>query len=255
MNNIKLYFEIERKRDGVAEKATQDLFIETYRKGPVLENNNSQSFWNVRIMRQYARLLQSPVYKNKINLVTKIASKVKGNILDVGFGYGHIEEKLKMQENIHIYGVDISNYAVKRMHRKTNGHFRVGNILNIPHESGSFDCVLVLDVMEHIPPNKTFLAYKELYRVLKKGGHLVTSVPINEGLERQLLKGKNPGAHLREYTPNIVKFEHEISKFKVIEEHFLYAFQKHYLIKKILINVLPFRLRKPNIYLIHSIKI
>lgn len=254
MNDIKLYFEIERKRDNLAKKDNQDQFFKTYKKTPVLKNDNSQSFWNARIMRQYAQLLQSPIYKNKISLVTKIVSKVKGKILDVGFGYGHIEEKLKMQENIHIYGIDISSYAVKRMHRKTNRHFRVGNILNIPYKPSSFDCVLVLDVMEHIPLNKTFLAYKELYRVLKKGAHLVTSVPINEGLERQLLKGKNPGAHLREYTPNILKFEHEISKFKVIEEHFLYAFQKHYLIKKIITNVLPFRLRKPNIYLIHSIK-
>lgn len=254
MNNIKLYFEIERKRDGLAKEDNQDLFIKTYKKAPVLKNDNRKSFWNVRIRRQYAQLLQSPIYKNKITLVTKIVSKVKGNVLDVGFGYGHIEEKLKTQENIHIYGIDISNYAVKRMRRKTNGHFRAGNILNIPHESSSFDCVLVLDVIEHIPPDKTFLAYKELYRVLKKGGHLVTSVPINEGLERQLLKRKNPGAHLREYTPNILKFEHKISKLNVIEEHFLYAFQKHYFIKKIIINVLPFHLRKPNIYLIHSIK-
>ena len=93
------------------------------------------------------------------------------------------------------------------------------------------DIVLVLDVLEHLPTNKTYEAYSELIRVLKPGGTLIVSVPLNEGLEEMLKHGKNPNGHLRAYTPDILKTELKLSGFKIIRECYLFAFSKLYFLK------------------------
>jgi len=254
VNKVKTYFEKERKRDHYAIRGKIKQFLETYRSEVELKNANTKAFWSRRIIQEYASLPASPVYKHKINLAADFLTNIKGKILDAGFGYGHLERKISKNKNIQIYGVDISDSAVKRIRKEIKGDFRTGDILALPHKSSFFDCIFALDVLEHIPPHKVFRAYRELYRVLKKGGYLVVSVPLNEGLEEKIRKGENPGAHLREYTANIIRMEMKVSKFKVFKEDFLYAFEKNYALKNLILKLSPIKLRDPNQIILYSQK-
>ena len=55
------------------------------------------------------------------------------------------------------------------------------DITNIPYEDGSFDFILCNHVLEHIPEDR--VAMKELFRVMKEGGHGIFQVPIDYNLD------------------------------------------------------------------------
>lgn len=44
-----------------------------------------------------------------------------------------------------------------------------------PFQENEFDCVVIVDFLEHIPDDRTFV--KELFRILKPGGTLIINVP------------------------------------------------------------------------------
>ncbi len=53
---------------------------------------------------------------------------------------------------------------------------RFGDVTRLPFANGSFDAVLSLDVLEHVPDYQA--ALREFARVLRPGGELVLSVPF-----------------------------------------------------------------------------
>lgn len=55
-----------------------------------------------------------------------------------------------------------------------------GNALFLPFKDNVFDVVLCSQVLEHI--NEVELALNEIFRVLKKGGHLILTVPFIWGI-------------------------------------------------------------------------
>jgi SAM-dependent methyltransferase len=52
------------------------------------------------------------------------------------------------------------------------------DITNIPEADESFDLVICYHILEHIEDDRK--AMKELYRILKKGGHCLIQTPFNE---------------------------------------------------------------------------
>lgn len=255
MDRIRDYFSEERRRSYLARAERYGDFLASYKSSRTLRNENTSEFWDKRITRKYGGLLQSSIYRDKLKTIMNLLPGNSGKILDVGVGYGHLEKKLTNHKgNFQLFGVDISPLAVKRLNNLAIGEFKVAGIFKLPFKSGFFDGVLVLDILEHLPPNKVFSAYKELYRVLKKGGYIVVSVPLNEGLEQKVAQGRNPGAHLREYTPDILRAELKISKFKILLEKYLSAFRRFYAIKKFLVSVLPFQIKKPNQMIVYAKK-
>lgn len=102
-----------------------------------------------------------------------------GDVLEVGSGDGKILRTLAAQRpGLHLHGCDIRPWEnpdegmqFRQMER------------DIPYEDGSFDAVLVVDVLEHVPDPAHLVA--EIARVLKPGGRFVGFVPI-EGERRSL---------------------------------------------------------------------
>jgi len=70
-------------------------------------------------------------------------------------------------------------------------------------------------------------------------------VPLNEGLEAMISKGKNPNAHVRIYTPELIKAELEINGFKILKVKKLFAFHNLYKLKTFIAKYL---LRKKSHY-------
>lgn len=209
-----------------------------------LNNPNTRHFWNKKILNSKNNLLKSPIYIQKNNWVVKELKNTSGNLLDIGIGYGYLEELIiKHKLQLYLYGIDISNHAVDLARKKYKGIFKIANISKIPFRRNYFDCVVALDVLEHIFENEISNALLEVKKVLKKDGILIVSVPINESDKDKLANG-----HLREYTTDLINSEIESAGFSVYKLKYLYAFKNNVLIKYLINGI--FNLKQPNLVIL-----
>lgn len=240
-------FRVEERRDYYALKGDKRKFRSLYsNENPSIFNLNSGLMWDQLNCYGLEELGGSPIYNDKLVQVLKIIKNKRGNLLDIGFGNGIIERRLK---NFRLYGIDISTKSVRNIKREVVGNFSVGSILDFRFTSSYFDVVLCLDVLEHISPKDTFNALGRIKRVMKPGSMLVLSVPLNEGLEQMVKEGGiNPNAHVRVYSPRILQTELIISGFGIEKQILLSAFRRFYLIKKIINRLL--RIKKANLLIV-----
>jgi ubiquinone/menaquinone biosynthesis C-methylase UbiE len=107
-------------------------------------------------------------------LVSKIFKKGKRlNILNLGAGTGSDLDVLNHYGNVYV--IDIEKSAIIMINKKFVFEKKVADACKIPYEDGFFDIVVSFDVFEHIKNDKK--AVSEVYRVLKKGGILIFTVP------------------------------------------------------------------------------
>ncbi|MDD1755573.1 MAG: class I SAM-dependent methyltransferase, partial [Methanomassiliicoccales archaeon] len=111
-----------------------------------------------------------------------------------------------------VVGIDVDNFSVSAARRQTPGaDFAVGSGGSLPFPSETFDRVIMLDVLEHVPSEE--LALSEVERVLKHGGKLVLSVPHKGAFGfidaqnslifatgRKIIKGRENGQHHKHYS-------------------------------------------------------
>lgn len=242
--------DIENIRDMLARRSDVRAFKKSYLVNIFrIKDVNTPSFWDKKHRYETQNLLNSYIYKDKIDIVTKWIGNNSGNILDIGFGSFEIENILS-KGNQQLFGIDISSASVRKAVNKFGNTFKLGTIFNIPFPQGYFDYVLALDILEHISSDKVFDAYNEIFRVLKHNGILIVSVPLNEDLDKMVQNHKNLNGHLRIYTQEILKFELHIAGFKIDKEKCLYAFRNGYNIKKFFVKVLSVFGWKPNLLIV-----
>lgn len=239
-------FNAEEKRDMLAKDArcSKEKFRKyyTYRTlGSEIGKINSGKFWDCELLKQQERNTNNYIEKHRLDIISKEIIKISGyketKLLDVGIGNALIENKIYEHKNIKLSGIDISDYAIKKANSSFNGVFVLGQINKIPFSDRYFDIVVASEVLEHIPPSLTFQALSEIFRVLKPGGNLLISIPINENLKELIInKGINPNKHAREYTKNIIKMELKLGGFKIYKINELYAFSNNYWIKSCFIK-------------------
>ncbi|MBU0504806.1 MAG: methyltransferase domain-containing protein [bacterium] len=116
------------------------------------------------------------------DLVAQMACVQEGKqILDIGCGICDPAKRIAKKHKCHITGVNISSEQVKQgreLVAKEGLADRIdvqeGNALSLDFKDGSFDAVLCLEVAGDICVNQKQkeILVKELYRVLKPGGHV-----------------------------------------------------------------------------------
>lgn len=116
------------------------------------------------------------------NLVNSLLPSDKGGVIaDVGCGTGaNIGAFSKTHQCL---GVDISETAIKLAEQRfPDVTFKVGSVQDpsISNSISQADCVLLLDVLEHIQDDFAFLS--ELLGAMKPGGYLVMTVPADLAL-------------------------------------------------------------------------
>lgn len=146
--------------------------------------------------------------------VRQLVPEAARRILDVGCGTGRLGEALRATRQVHVTGIEQDPAAARRA-AECLDRVRVGDVLSLLPGLASerFDCVILADVLEHLPAPEVLLA--ELRRLLHSGGTLVLSVPnvAHWSVVRQLLRGEfeyqEAGildrTHLRFFTPRSVR--------------------------------------------------
>lgn len=102
-------------------------------------------------------------------------------VLDLGcaFGFGmrHLTRRYQA------YGHDLNPDYIDRARQSVpKAAFTCGSAEDVPYEDGTFDAILLLDVLEHVPDVRSVVS--EIDRLLSPGGQLIISVPNQGALER-----------------------------------------------------------------------
>jgi SAM-dependent methyltransferase len=101
-------------------------------------------------------------------------------IYDMGCGPGNMLRRL--QGHGLAYGSDFSIDALAFARGKGLGHLLSGDSTALPFAAGAFDCVVALDVLEHIEDDRA--ALREIARVTRPGGVFLLAVPAFPALWR-----------------------------------------------------------------------
>ncbi len=121
---------------------------------------------------RFLRLLHNIVPARMRHFSTVVDAWTGKTVLDLGCGGGFMSEALARKGAL-VVGVDPSGPAIEAAqdHARHEGlaiDYRVGSGERIPLESASTDCVVCVDVLEHVENVDTVL--DEIRRVLKPGG-------------------------------------------------------------------------------------
>jgi len=229
-------------RARLAEKKHYKKLQETYSsKFPEIKDLNTPKLWDDLHFKDTS-VKAHPMAADRLQIVSDLIKGENLTILDVGFGSASLERtffKKKIVKKIAWHGIEISPLSVKNAKKEfPDSTFKIGDILKLTYPSSMFDYVVSLEVMEHIRPRDTFKALREIYRVIKPGKYFIVSVPMNEGLEDMIAQEQNPNAHVRTYTPEVIKAELEIVGFSIIKEKKLFAFHTFYKLKSFIAKYL-----------------
>jgi SAM-dependent methyltransferase len=99
-------------------------------------------------------------------------------VLDVGCGTGGVLAGLG--SGVRPFGVDFSTLALAHCRARGLGAVACSSAGALPFAPGSFDVVLLLDVLEHFADEQALLA--EIRRLVRPGGRVLVSVPAFQSL-------------------------------------------------------------------------
>jgi 2-polyprenyl-3-methyl-5-hydroxy-6-metoxy-1,4-benzoquinol methylase len=239
-------YSIEHKRAQLAKEGKLDQLRLLYTpKYPEIKDENTAPFWNERYRRRSPLAEQDGMTRDRVRITANFypaSTLPKSTVLDIGIGDGWLEEILELK-NVQLYGNDISDIAIRNAKQRFKGEFNIQSIYHLKYDR-LFDAIFLLEVLEHIPPSKTFKVLGDIYKLLKPHGYFILSVPTNEGLETM---PNNPNSHLRMYTIPLIHAELEMAGFLVSQVKTLYAFPTHYALKKLLTRIWPNRWQPNNI--------
>jgi SAM-dependent methyltransferase len=108
-----------------------------------------------------------------VERICRTLNNPQPGILDVGCGTGANLKLLAAYGRAE--GVDISPQAIEFCHERGLDSVTLGAAEHLPYESGSFELVTALDVIEHLDDDVAGL--REIRRVLRRDGRVLLFVP------------------------------------------------------------------------------
>lgn len=192
------------------------------------DNSQIRRFWDFhsRCEAYEDNYFSKQVSEGLINFSLRYVD-INGNILDYGAGKGHLIEYLLSNNMGNITGCDFSKSAVDCISNrfKNNAMFkRMLFIDNIPTslKEVNFNCIFLIEVIEHLRDDFLDAILKEIYRVMKHGATLIVTTPNNENLSEGKVACPDCGAifhamqHIRSFTTVDLRTLFEAYDFKTV---------------------------------------
>lgn len=138
---------------------------------------------------EFPRLYDQKREEYMFNLIkNKVAFSEGKTILSIGCGNGsdaHLPEVFAK-----FIGIDLSDVAIEQAQKKYKNHkeyqFLVMNAMDLAFDDSTFDIVLGIEVIEHVPDYKQLIA--EAVRVLKPGGMLLLTVANKDSFHLRIVE-------------------------------------------------------------------
>ncbi len=146
----------------------------------------------------------------------EIGSNKRGSLLDLGCGSGFVcRNALGLYERV--YGLDISHKILHDI--DSEGILRInGDLDHLPFRAESFDCVVTFATLHHCYGFEGL--FKEIYRVLKRGGLYYSDHDMNDQfytryktLLRLYRSVFNPLRRYRRQCPSLQEMEYHLSEY------------------------------------------
>lgn len=216
-------FNTDKLRQNLAKEAKIAELSRTYDGSfPDIPSMNNPRKWDFRAISSNRMISgkASPQTMKRLGIVLSLIDSFK-SVLDFGVGPADILSLLiKRNKNVDYTGIDISNDFILRLKKEyPSQKFECRDLSSV--ESESYDQILALEVFEHIDVPNLKNVYLHLWRILKKDGHLIISVPINEKLEDFTIycskcgNVENVPGHVRAFNRELVCSELELGGFQV----------------------------------------
>jgi len=132
----------------------------------------ASEWWNPRAPRFRSLQHMTPF---RLTVLREWLGDLRGrNVLDLGCGGGLLAVPLS-QAGAHVTGIDQSVRSLQeaQLRATPDTRFMAGDIRAVPLPDGTFDVVLLADVLDHLPDYSTALS--EAARLLRPGGQLFVS--------------------------------------------------------------------------------
>jgi SAM-dependent methyltransferase len=163
-------------------------------------------------------------FDERSNSFSKIAAlwretKSQMRILDLGCGAGSVSGEL-VKRGHEVYGLDIMREAVDRARKRgiRAETFDI-NSVPLPFKDGFFDCILALDILEHLFQPLSLM--REMNRALSPTGYAIVFLPLHFDIRQRLRVLVGKGILLYEhlwYNPNLVSWDYFHIRFYTLEE-------------------------------------
>ncbi len=105
------------------------------------------------------------------DLVEHFNLKAGDRVLDVGCAKGFlVKDLMTVCPGLEVFGVDISDYALKHCEPDVIGRLHKGSADNLPFPNASFDAVISLNTIHNFSRDGAVIAMREVQRVSKGQG-------------------------------------------------------------------------------------
>lgn len=158
-------------------------------------------------------------FRRNINWIRSLCSG--GRLLEIGSAYGFFLDEAK--KYFSVMGVDIHEEGCRYAKDSYQTETRSGDFLDMEIAEGSFDVIVMWDVLEHLPRPDLFL--QKGARLLKKGGHLffstldISSLPAR--LQGRRWRQIHPPTHVSYFSWESLKLLLQRSDFQVVSKKYM----------------------------------
>lgn len=135
--------------------------------------------WNVIGPRYDAHRIKNKIDKELEEFTSLLPEG--GKVLDAGSGSGEPASRYLDSAGLKVLGIDLSDTMLEMARKNVPGAtFMKKDILELDFEAESFDGVISLFTLFHIPKERHVDVFKNFHHILKPGGKLMINTGISE---------------------------------------------------------------------------